>query len=187
MVGAHAEHRLHMRPLGKFVEPVAVREAQEGLEIGPDAALETAHRHIVADIEVVDRIDQHLGKDQQRRPVQVGDQEDQEILVAELGQHAAVTVGEERENFGVADHRKCIAGAHEAGIRPVARVGPETVVAEIRFSNSMTIGSLTGSVSSGCSMVASPMRIQSSRVQHRAAGRRPDKAITGMRWYSISR
>ena len=44
----------------------------------------------------------HL-KDQQRSPMQMGDQEDQEILVTELRQHAALVIREER-NGGVADH-----------------------------------------------------------------------------------
>ena len=55
------------------------------------------------------------------------------MVAGRLGEEiVAVTVGEERK-LRVAHHRKCIAGAHEAGIWPVLGVGPETVVAEILF------------------------------------------------------
>jgi hypothetical protein len=96
MIGAQAKDGLHVGPLGNLVEPVAVGEAQEGFEIGPDAALEPADRMVVADVEVIHRIDQQVGEDEQCSPVQVGDEEDKEVLVAELGQHAPLPVDEKR-------------------------------------------------------------------------------------------
>jgi len=55
-----------------------------------------------------------------------------------------------------------------------------------RCSNSMTFGSLIGSVSSGCSMLARPMRTQSSRLSERGRSS-ARKAMIGMRWYSMRR
>ena len=73
----------------KLVKPVAVREAQEHLEVLADHALEAAHRVGVLDVEPVERFHQAVGKHQQRRFLQVRDQEQQEVLMAELGEHAA--------------------------------------------------------------------------------------------------
>ena len=71
-------------------------EAQEALEAGADRALEAAHARRIGmtDLQALERLDQALGEHQQRRLLEVRDQEQQEVLVAELRQHAALAVGE---------------------------------------------------------------------------------------------
>ena len=104
-----------------------MRKAQESLEIGANPAFEAAHRNIVANIEIIDRIDQHFRKNQQRSAMQMSDQENEKILVAELRQHAAFAVQKETV-IGITDHGQRIAGTDKPGIRPTRGIRPVTVL-----------------------------------------------------------
>ena len=103
-------------------------EAQEALEAGADPALEAAHARRVGDVQALERFDQALGEHQQRCLLEVRDQEQQEVLVAELRQHAALAVGEVGR-ARVADHHQRVAAAQVAGPGRRATGGPEAVVA----------------------------------------------------------
>ena len=126
--GAHAEQRARLRLLRHLVEPVAVREAQEAGEAVADGALEAADAVGVGNVQVLQRLGQPVAEHQQRRLLEMRDQEQQEMLVAELRQHAALgAVVEGRAR--VAHHHQRMAAAQVARVRRGAGVGPEAVVA----------------------------------------------------------
>ena len=128
MRGAQMEQRAHLRLLGHLVEPVAVREAQERRIAAADRALELLDAFGVGDVQALQRIDQPVGEHQQRGLLEVRDQEQHEVLVAELRQHAAVAAAVELGSR-VADHHQRMAAAQIARTRRGAGVGPEAVVA----------------------------------------------------------
>ena len=66
------------------MKPVAVREAQEDLEVLPDRALEALDRLRIVDLELLERMHEPIGEHQQRGLLEVRDQEQQEVLVAKL-------------------------------------------------------------------------------------------------------
>ena len=102
--GAQPIHRLQVRNLRQLVEPVTVGEAQEGLETRTDAALEAADRVWRAHIQALDRIGQQLRIEQQGGAVEVVDQKQQTVLMAKLGEDAALGI-QEKLGVGVADHQ----------------------------------------------------------------------------------
>ena len=61
-------------------------------------------------------------------PVEVRDQEEQEVLVAKLGEKAVLTVAEEAA-LRVPDRDQRVPRAEKTGIRALVRIGPVTVVA----------------------------------------------------------
>ena len=132
MVRAHAKQLAGLRLLGDLVEPVAVREAQEVLEVATHRALETLDRAGVVDRQLVERHHHAVGKHQQRRLLEMRDQEQQELLMPELRQHAAFEVDEERR-LRAAHHHQRRAAAHVAGVRRHAGAAPEAVVAVARL------------------------------------------------------
>ena len=74
------------------------------------------------------RLHQALGEHQQRCLLEVRDQEQQKVLVAELRQHAALAVGEEGR-LRIAHHHQRVAAAQVAGVGRGAGARPEAVVA----------------------------------------------------------
>ena len=129
MGGAQVVQRTHLRLLGNLVEPVAMREAQKAFEAGPDGALEAPHAVGIAHVQALERVHQPVGEHQQRGLLEMGDEEEQEMLVPELRQHTAVAAAEERA-VCIAHHHQRLAVAQVAGVRRSAAGGPETVVAE---------------------------------------------------------
>ena len=107
-----------------------MREAQEDLHRRADGALELAHRFQVADLEPVHRDGELVRHREQRGAVEVRDQEQQEVLVPELPEHAGFAAGEEIVVLP-ADHREQLPGADEARVagKQVAGPSPESVVA----------------------------------------------------------
>src|SRR5262245_36518734 len=121
---SHAVERLRVWLAGDFVEPVAVREAQEGLLQLPDRALESLDRLGVLDVQLVERVDQPVRQHDERRPVEVSDQEQQEVLVTEVSQQSRLAVDEVAVS-GAADRHERLAGAQVPGAGAVV---PEAVV-----------------------------------------------------------
>src|SRR4030095_1766977 len=126
----HLEELLGLRLIGYLVKPVPVREPQENLQQLADRALESPDGVRIADFEPVERVHHAIRKHEQRRLVDVRNQEEQEVLMAKLAQQAGIAIDEERI-AGIADHREGVAGCDEAGPRRALLLGvPELVVAK---------------------------------------------------------
>ena len=107
-------------------------EAQEGLETRTDAALEAADRVWRAHIQALDRIGQQLRVEQQGGAVEVVDQKQQTVLMAKLGEDAALGI-QEKLGVGVADHQQRTATAEKTGVGPGLGVAPVAVIAIARL------------------------------------------------------
>ena len=127
VIRTQAENCLNMRALGQLVKPVTVGKAQEGLEVGTNPSLEAAYRYLVADVEIIDGVNEQVGKNQQRSSMQMRNQKDQEILVSELRQYARLLVNEKRLG-GVSDKGKGVAGADEARVGAGLGIVPEAIL-----------------------------------------------------------
>ena len=114
------------------MEPVAVGKAQERLEVVADALAKAQLGAAVADVQVVDRIDELVLEDQQRRPVEMGDQEEQQKLVSELGEDAADLVAEVG-GVRLAHRHQGTARADQPGIGSGVGIRPVAIVAVARL------------------------------------------------------
>ena len=85
-----------------------MREAQEGLEVGADPSLEAAHRFVVADVEIVDRIGQHSEKTSSAARCRWAIRKTRKYWWRNCAEHAALGIGE-RGQGGIADdgQRSC--------------------------------------------------------------------------------
>ena len=73
MADGKFEQRPRLRLFRHLMKPVAVREAQEDLEVLSHAALEAPHRIGRADIEPLQRFCQAIGEHQQRGALKMRD------------------------------------------------------------------------------------------------------------------
>ena len=121
-----------MGSLGQLVEPVAVSEAQKGLETGVNPAPETAYGLRCMDVQVMHRIHHAIGKHQQRCAMEMRDHEQQNVLVTELGQDAAPPIVK-IIGIRISGHDEGTPSAKEAGVGASLRIGPEAVIAVARL------------------------------------------------------
>ena len=84
------------------------------------------------DVQVMHSIHHAVGKHQQCRAMKMRDHEQQDVLVAELGQDAAFRI---TKIFGlcISNHDERTAGAQETGVGSRLTIGPETVVTVTRL------------------------------------------------------
>jgi hypothetical protein len=169
-----AEQGARLRLVRDLVEPVAMAEAQEDLEDLPDRALELFDRFGVTDLEPVERRDQPIREHQQRCLVEVGNQKEQEELVAKLAEEAVFQTGE-IGLAGAADHHECVPAGHQPGSR-LARLAD----ASSGHSNSV-IRNLRGAGRSRAASRAFPGRQPAPGGQSRRASGRGDRPRPGRR------
>ena len=109
--------------------------------------LKRLHRLRVADVEAVHRHRQLVGEQQQRRLLEVRDQEQQEVLVPELAEHAAFPGREKNAIVVLADHAS-VRPVTDSACRRSARAGaaPEAVVAVVALRSPRATARSTRSV-----------------------------------------